>query len=781
MLIVGIRMRNERERHLNTGGRDGGQEQLGVEAWLAALILGGCVVAWPWLSGRVTVPWDAKAQFLPQLQFLAQSLGKGESPFWAPYVFGGHPQIADAQSLIFSPPFLLLSLFNSSPSAWAADVTLYLCVLASSAAFFLWLRGKGIAPLPAFIGALGFAFGASMAWRIQHTGQVLSLAYLPFVLLLLDRALAKRSMLYGAGAGLAAGVLVLGRDQVALLSIYFLIAYVTVYWLRGDGAGARFKASLAPLISGGATGLALIALPILMTLLLAQDSNRPAIDLEGAGHGSLHPGLFLTALAPDVFGSSGAQADYWGPPSFYWQGTGLYIAQNMGQLYIGAVAALALLWGLFAGAFKTGDALFLVCALALTVLYALGWYTPVFAWMHAALPGVDLYRRPADATFLIGFLASALAAFALDRFLRDHATLQRGPLVATAVTIAAAFAVMIALAVQAGRFSNAAADILLPAALFVIAAGLLYALVRSGERLRELLAACVAIFTVADLAYSNGPGGATALAPDHYEVLKPGTSNATILELAARTRATQSDIRRDRVELAGLGFHWPNAALTHGLESTLGYNPVRLAWVTEALAAGDTVGLPDQRGFSPLFPSYRSPLANLLGLRFIATGVPIEQIDKMLKADALPLVARTPHGYIYENTQALPRVMFVPHAQTADFAEILKTGNWPRTDFDDTVLIEEDPLPGTRSKGTVRIVSYTNTRIELEADSPQGGYVVLNDIWHPWWFATRDGADTPMLRANVIFRSVSVPPGRHRIGFEFRPVQGALKQLLRGD
>lgn len=771
-------MRNERERHLNTGGREGGQEQPKVGAWLLALVLGGCVIAWPWLSGRVTLPWDAKAQFLPQLQFLAQSLARGESPFWAPYVFGGHPQIADAQSLIFSPPFLLLGMLNGSPSAWAMDVTLYLCVLASAAAFFFWLLGQGIAPLPAFIGAIGFAFGASMAWRIQHAGQVLSLAYLPFVLLLLDLALVKRSLIYGAAAGIAAGFLVLGRDQVALLCVYFLIAYVVVYWLRGGWNAARFKASLAPLATGGAAGLALIALPILMTLLLAQDSNRPAIDLEGAGRGSLHPGLFLTALAPDVFGSSGAQADYWGPPSFYWQGTGLYIAQNMGQLYMGAAAALALIWGLFAGVYRSSDGLFLATALAVTILYALGWYTPVFALMHAALPGVDLYRRPADATFLIGFLASALAALSLDRFLRQGPAAARGPLVATAAIVIAAFAVMVALAIQAERFWNAAAYILLPAALFAIAAGLLFALARADGRLREVLLAALALFTVADVAYSNGPGGATALPPAHYEVLEPGSSNAVISDLTRRT-AAESATRRDRVELAGLGFHWPNAALTHRLESTLGYNPVRLAWVTEALGAGDTVGLPDQRTFSPLFPSYRSPLANLLGLRFIATGVPIEQIDKTLSAESLPLVARTPEAYIYENADALPRLMFAPNAEKADFAAIMRSGRWPRTDFQDTVLIEAEPLAGQRPAGTVKIVSYSNTRVELETDSPAGGYAVLNDIWHPWWSARLDGAETPLLRANVIFRAVAVPPGRHTIVFEFRPVAGALKQLAR--
>ena len=65
----------------------------------------------------------------------------------------------------------------------------------------------------------------------------------------------------------------------------------------------------------------------------------------------------------------------------------------------------------------------------------------------------------------------------------------------------------------------------------------------------------------------------------------------------------------------------------------------------------------------------------------------------------------------------------------------------------------------------------------LEAGSPQGGYVILNDAWHPWWFATLDGKDIPVLRANGIFRAVDVPPGMHTIVFEFRPVAGALAQL----
>src|SRR5262249_22298998 len=135
-----------------------------------------------------------------------------------------------------------------------------------------------------------------------------------------------------------------------------------------------------------------------------------------------------------------------------------------------------------------------------------------------------------------------------------------------------------------------------------------------------LAAAILAAFTVADLAYNNGPNGATALPTATYDVLDPGTRNATIALL--KDKVVTNDVRRDRIELAGLGFHWPNASLTHRLENTLGYNPLRLGLYSAATGAIDTVGLPDQREFSALFPSYRSTLADLLGLRFIVTGVP---------------------------------------------------------------------------------------------------------------------------------------------------------------
>jgi hypothetical protein len=762
---------------------------------LAVFALAAILIGWPWLSGRVTIPWDAKAHFQPQIQFLAQSLARGESPAWAPFVFSGHPQIADPQSMIFSPPFLALALIDGAPSLWAVDATVLAVVFLGGAALMLWFRDRGWHWAGGLIAALAFSYGASMAWRIQHTGQVLSLAYLPMAMVCLDRALARGSILYGVAAGLVAACMVLGRDQVALLGIYFLGALAIWRLLSAPQPRAALRASALPIAAGGLCAALVIAVPVLLTALLAEESNRPSIDYIGAARGSLHPALLLTLVMPDVFGASGRMEDYWGPPSFAWADTGLFIAQNMGELYIGAVPLLLLLTAAVRGQLWAPEIRFFACAAAVALLYALGWYTPLFRVLYALVPGVDLYRRPADATFLVGALGAILAGYGTHRLLSEPRTdTARQTAIIAAATLGLALLVAVGLGLWLGRAPRLSVPVIAAFASFAAAAAaLIWAMPRLATN--PLLAVVVlAGVTTVDLAYNNGPSSATAQPPAMYDVLQPDTRNATIAILKSKVVADAT--RRDRIELAGLGFHWPNASLTHSLENTLGYNPLRLALYSEATGAEDHVGLPDQRMFSPLFPSYRSTLANLLGLRFIVTGAPIETMDPRLKAGDLPLVARTTDGYIYENGQAFPRVLFATEARATDFAHLLADGAWPDTDLRTTVLLErvpplERPSPGVvplperpsatgaapaRRPGSVRIVSYRNTEVVLEADSPDGGWVVLNDLWHPWWFAEVDGQPTPILRANVLFRAIAVPPGQHTVRFQFRPIAGAWAQ-----
>ena len=57
--------------------------------------------------------------------------------------------------------------------------------------------------------------------------------------------------------------------------------------------------------------------------------------------------------------------------------------------------------------------------------------------------------------------------------------------------------------------------------------------------------------------------------------------------------------------------------------------------------------------------------------------------------------------------------------------------------------------------------------LEVEASDP--GFVVLADAFDPGWRAEVDGRPAPVLRANVAFRAVAVPEGRHVVAMAYRP------------
>ncbi len=751
---------------------------LALGAFLAALT----ALASPWLLGWVTIPWDAKAHFYPQLVFLAKSLAAGDSPFWNPHVFAGHPQIADPQSLIFSPPFLLLAALNPSPSMAAFDAVVFALLGIGGVGIILFFRDRGWREAAAVVAALAFAFGASAAWRVQHVGQIASLAYLPLALWALARALERRSFVWGMAAGLFAGLTALGRDQVALLGLWSLAGYVLAHLLAAGGFFRALGAAATPLAGGVIAGLAVAGLPTALTLALAMESNRPAIDFAGAGRGSLHPASLLTFFVANLFGTDGPFEAFWGPPSPIWGPVDLYLARNMSDVYVGAIPALALI-GLVAarGLWREPGARYFAVGLALTTLYALGRYTPFYALVFH-VPGADLFRRPADATFLMGFFAAMLAGYGVHRFLSDDwrpaGWVTRLAIVGVLGLAATAAA---ALALDKGMARVGFPALRVAAVCFLAAAAALWLARRTRAGTAAPILALTAVLA-ADLAVNNGPNESTALPPWNYEALDPNGADPTVALLKQKLAGQPAD-RRDRVELTAIDFHWPNVSMAQGFDNTLGYNPLRLALFTAATNAGDHVALPDQRRWSPLYSSYASPMADLLGLRWIATGVPPEKIDLLLPGGALAPAGRTDKAIVSENPNALPRVVLARQAQAADFDAMLRSGVWPMVDFRNTVLLRAADIaasaaPAASGPGEARLVSYRNAEVIAEATAPAGGgWLVLFDVDHPWWFAELDGAPAPILRADVMFRAVAVPEGTHRVRFIFRPLEGLWRQI----
>jgi hypothetical protein len=77
--------------------------------------------------------------------------------------------------------------------------------------------------------------------------------------------------------------------------------------------------------------------------------------------------------------------------------------------------------------------------------------------------------------------------------------------------------------------------------------------------------------------------------------------------------------------------------------------------------------------------------------------------------------------------------------------------------------------PGDGLSGTVRSWTGRPGRVVAEVATPTGGLLVLRERAYPGWRVEVDGVEAPVVRTNRFFLGVQVPPGEHRVSFEFTP------------
>ena len=241
---------------------------------------------------------------------------------------------------------------------------------------------------------------------------------------------------------------------------------------------------------------------------------------------------------------------------------------------------------------------------------------------------MDLFRRPADAAFFIGALAAILSGYLVHRAFVGNFLLPGAPWGVGQVALALAiFACALALALSRNTLHFAANPLVRAALWLGVSLAFLSALpglARTRPRIALLLLAGI---LTADLAVNNGPSESTALPPFTYDILRPEGRNPLLATIENRLGPDSLD----RIELAGLGFPWPNTSLVHRLHHVLGYNPIRLRLYTERPGPRITWRYRSSGASRRCCRPYRSPLADMLGLRLIATGVPVERIDPNLQ------------------------------------------------------------------------------------------------------------------------------------------------------
>ncbi len=332
---------------------------------------------------------------VPQMRYLVSSWQQtGEQPLWCPYSFAGMPFVHDLQVGAFYPPHLVLYYLPAELIGPALSWLVVAHVIIAGWTMFAYARSQGLNQTCAMITALGYMFSGKWMLHLLAAGQyvAIGLAWVPLVLLLLERSLRGGGIRSATWAGAALALVVLvSHPQLTFYAGLLILVWTLPVALEEAGilrpGGRSWRKTAVGLGRWlGAVGwcclvaVALAAVQLLPTLEAARLTTRNAVGL---------PTEVLSVLLFSILGLVGpAPASL---PIVAWEGrTGLTV------LWIATV--------LLAPSLARRSArlrLQIVICLGL-IIYGLGG-----AFVFQSLPGFRLFRGP-PRMFLLAALPIAV-------------------------------------------------------------------------------------------------------------------------------------------------------------------------------------------------------------------------------------------------------------------------------------------------------------------------------------------------------------------------------------
>ena len=696
----------------------------------------------------------------------------GGFPLWNPYLYGGMPYVAAMHGDIFYPTFLLRLVL---PTDVAMTWSFILHVFLAGVFAYVFLRACGVGFYGALVGGLAYMMGGNVAGLVSpgHDGKLYISALLPLTLLLVLRGVHDgRRWAWGALA-LVVGLAVLSPHPQLLQYLLLAAGAFALYLAFAEFGGitlarrvaiGRLAMAAGAIVLGGAIG-AIQYLPVREYVPFS-----PRAGGKGWEHAisySMPPEELLNTYLPQFTGMLDR----------YWGRNGIHFHSE----YIGAVvlvlAGLGLGWSATRGGRKF--VWFWLGTLVISVLWALGGYTPFYRIVYAIVPGTKFFRAPSTMLYIVSFSVAVLAACGMDRVVNGHV---RRRYMLGWLGAGVLFAVL----GMSGGLTNLAAGIATPEradAVFANSADLAFGSIRSfafvaiavgiiwlvtTRRLpRALGASIIVAATAADLwtiersYWMFSPPASKLYAEDEtirYMKSQPQPGRVIPLPLS-------DDFARGDPFLRPGGQ--ANGLMVHGIRDVLGYHGNQLGRYS------DLLGL-DEGGRQIVNPNVWA----LTNARYWLSNTDSLPIPGARRVVGPTRDAAGTTVYLFELPGDNPFAWLAPVIVKFPDDEVFKALLDPRFDVRQAALFD------TGATVTARVVpsalpppltqKVTTTRYEpgritlsLDAPAPAGAALLVSENYYPGWKATANGQPAKVGRADYSLIGVELPAGARTIELSF--------------
>ncbi|MEN6406277.1 MAG: hypothetical protein ABFC77_07390 [Thermoguttaceae bacterium] len=719
----------------------------------------------------------------PNRQFAAGEFRAGRLPLWMPYQFAGCPFAGFSKY----SPFEWIGYCVRSPIAlaWAQ---LLLALFIGAGTYWFCRHALHVGPWPATVAAWCWPMaGFFVFW--QGYGPVFAAAWLPWLLLAVDRTVRRTGPWAAPSLAVATGLLLVS-GQLDVAAQVLLASGLYAVWCFIDQYGKQcFSRAVLPAIAA-------VTIAWLLGMLLASPYWIPLVEYSRTGSRMARrsqgeeerPPVGLEALPeivlPDVYGSTQI-----GNFPIFPKGQG-------NQLESASVTYTGLLITLLAAPLAWCSRRHRSMNVFWAILAVLG-----VSWCLDVPGVVDLLRLPGlkmmshnRFTFATSMALLAMAAVGLDVLWRNEVR-PRGWFLIGAGVLAAMLlwclwrtvvppepiATQLGQAVASGQQvfrvpdaasvrriqENFSVHYAMAAALCLVGAAAWLLIWRQKTAARWLLPVLSGLMVV-DLVWFAF-GRSSQCDPALYY---------------PRIPALEETAAAGPGRILGVGCLPAALAQTHGLRDIRGYDavdPARLMDLMHLAVAPNTASpmyamtqwfIP-QIYVSPKGDLRLSPVLDLLNVRWLVfRGQP--------RSPLRPQFA-SPDYWVVANPNVLPRAFVPERVETvADDAErLVRLGN-PGFNPRQVAYVEQPLELPERCRGEARIVDEIPSRVTISLDMQTPGLVVLGDLWDTGWNAYLDGKSVAVLRTNHALRGVVAPKGRGTLEFRYEPIGFAWGLRLSG-